>query len=83
MPDAPVRSVYRLRINPVELAHASGEIARRRFNHQMIVIGHQAIRMTNPVEPRANLPQQRQPSLAVDIGKINVLAPIATGRDVM
>jgi hypothetical protein len=43
----PVRA---LRIHSVELAHSFREIAIRGLNQQMIVIAHQAVRVTQPVE---------------------------------
>ena len=39
-----------LRVDPVELSHALGEIRIRRFHEQMIMIAHQAVRMDRPVE---------------------------------
>jgi hypothetical protein len=40
-----------LRIDAVELTHALGEIALRRFDHQMIAIGHLAVGMATPAKP--------------------------------
>jgi hypothetical protein len=41
--------VKELRIDAVELSHADRQIAVRGFDQQMIVIGHEAVSVTNPV----------------------------------
>ena len=51
-----------LRIYAVELAHAPGKIAFDRFDYDVVMIAHQAPRMTNPIETLAGFGEQRQPS---------------------
>jgi hypothetical protein len=46
------------------------------FNQKMVMVGHLAPGMTNPVKARAHLPHHIQPEKAVSIGKINILPPV-------
>lgn len=78
-----MRPVHPLRINPVELTHAICQVPLRRFDDQVVMVGHQAIRMANPVKPRANLGKQRQPGLAVSFREINILAPVTPRGNVV
>jgi hypothetical protein len=43
--------IEKLSIDPVQLAHAPGEIAVRRLDQEVIVVVHQAIGMTEPIIP--------------------------------
>jgi hypothetical protein len=78
-----VLPIHPLRIHPVQLPHASRQIALRRFHDQVIVIGHLAPAMTHPVEPFANLTQQLQPGQPIFIAKENGLPPITARGDVV
>ena len=50
MPHAPMPPVEALGIDPVQLAHAFGQVAVRRLDQQVIVVVHQAVRVHGPVE---------------------------------
>jgi len=41
--------VEELRIHSVQLAHAYGQVAVRGFDKKMIMVGHNAVGVTNPV----------------------------------
>jgi hypothetical protein len=43
--------IEKLSIDPVQLAHAPGEIAVRCLDQEVIVVVHQAIGMTEPIIP--------------------------------
>jgi hypothetical protein len=50
MSDAAMLAIEALRVDPVQLPHALGEIAVRGFDQEMIVVVHQTIGMHRPVE---------------------------------
>jgi hypothetical protein len=78
--DTLVRAIESLGIDPVELAHALGQIGVRRLDHQMVVIAHLATRVNDPVETVADVRKRLPPDDAVVVAKVNVFPPIATGR---
>ena len=50
MPDAAMLAIEALRVDPVQLPHALGEITVWGFDQEMIVVVHQTIGMHCPVE---------------------------------
>ena len=68
MSDAMVAAVEALRIHAIQLAHAFGEIGIGRFNHQVIVIAHLAVGVTNPLETLTDLGERFQPCDPIIIG---------------
>ncbi len=50
MAHPPVPPIERLGVDSVELLHPPREVCPRRFHQQMVVIGQQAISMTDPAE---------------------------------
>jgi len=70
-------------INSVQLAHSGGEIGLGRFYNHMIVVGHLALGVDDPVKSFATLGQHFQPRYAVGIVNVDVLAPVAARRDVV
>lgn len=71
------------RINTIELAHTTGQMAIRRFNDRVIVISHLAESVAAPIEPITHLAQPFQPSEAVIIIEVNRPAPVSARRDVI
>jgi hypothetical protein len=67
----------------VQLPHPFGQIGFRGFNHQMIMIPHQTVRMAAPAKPRNNVIQDIQECGAVLIFAKDRLLPVATGSDVL
>jgi len=67
MADAMVAAVEALGVYAVQLAHSLGKIGIRRFYHQMIVITHLAVGVTNPVEALTDLRERFQPRDAIII----------------
>lgn len=57
MPYSIVPTVKILGVNPVDVPHPLGKIALNRFHHQVVMIDHQTIGMTEPVEPFDCLPE--------------------------
>ena len=83
MADALVSPVKALRVYAIQLAHAFAEIGIRRFNHHVIVISHQAVGVTNPIETLTDLGERFEPRYAIIIGQIDVLAPVTARCDVV
>lgn len=65
MPHPIVATVKILGVNPVDVPHPLGEIALKRFHHQVVMVGHKAIGMTEPVEPFDCLSENGQEPLSV------------------
>lgn len=76
-----VAAVVRLRVNAIQLAHASRQVGLGRFDHQ--VIGHLASGMDRPVEALATLSERGQLLRAIGVVVINVFTPIPTRSHVI
>ena len=83
VPDSAMATIAVLGIHPVELPHALGKVAIRRFNQQMIVIAHQAIRMNEPVEAARHTRQHVQEGDAVLVVFVNIFTAVTTRGDVI
>ena len=78
-----VFAVECLGLDPIEMTHSCGKVAFDRFHHKMIMVGHLAPGMANPVKPDARLSQDIEPAQPVAVIEINILAPVATRGDVI
>lgn len=65
-------------IDAVQLPHALGEITFQGFYQQVIMIGHQALGVTAPVETFAYLIQGFQKHLPIFISEENIASFIAS-----
>jgi len=52
-------------VDPIELTHAPGESRLQSLYHQVRVVGHQAVGITPPVHPPADLTEEIEACLAV------------------
>ena len=77
---APIES---LSLYAIELSHAPGEVRVRRFDEQLIVVGHQAVGMHQPVEPPAGRCKNREEGPAILVTPVDILLPITAGGDVV
>jgi len=78
-----VTPVEALGVDTVHLAHALGQIARLRLDHQTIVVGHQTAGITHPLHPLADLPEHVEECLSIRIAQVDVRPVIATGGGVV
>jgi len=76
-------SIVLLGIDTVQLAHAAGEIAVRRFNQKVLMIAHQAISMTQPVMLLADFAKQAKERRTIIVIFVNRLTPVTTRGDVI
>ena len=83
MPHPPVPPIAGLGIDTIQMTHALRQISVRRLNQQVVVIIHQALGITYPVELGYDLLQRRQKHLPVLVILINVFTPITTRGDVI
>jgi hypothetical protein len=83
MPYPGVTSIDLLRVNPVQLPHPSREVAIWGLNEKVIVVPHQTVSMTKPVETVDYAPQDRQKGLAVFVIKEDRFPSVATGGNVV
>ena len=72
-----------LRINSVQVPHPYGKIALHGFDEQMVMIGHLAPCMADPIEAPACLSKHVKPQQPITVVKIDVFAPVTTGSDVI
>jgi len=66
-----------LSVDPIELAHADRKGRLRGFDEQVVVILHEAIRVTAPPKARDHMRQGVEKCLAIGVVLINPLARIA------
>jgi hypothetical protein len=59
--------IEELGVHAVQLAHAYGQVALRGFYEKMIMIGHEAVSVTNPIVSFVNVLEGVQKALAVMI----------------
>ena len=69
MANPAVPSIVLQGIDTVQLAHAAGEIALRRFNQKVLLIAHQAISMTQPVVLLADLAKRAKERRTIIVGR--------------
>ena len=67
-----------LRIHPIEPTHPFGQIPFWCFHYKVVVVGHQAVRMAQPIEPFRHLCQHLQEGQAVFVILKNRLLTITT-----
>ena len=72
-------AIEALRVDPVQLPHALGEIAVRGFDQEMIVVVHQTIGMHCLVKVEDDLWQHAQKQTPVLLAQENRLPPIPAG----
>ena len=78
-----VPPVERLGVHPVELSHPPGQGGIDRLDQQVVVIHHQAIRMTEPVEPFDRLFQYLEEPLPIRVIEKDILVRVTAGSDVI
>ena len=70
-----------LGVDAVELLHATREIGLRRLDKEMVVIGHQAVGMTDPAKPLNSACENFQKTHSIDVVKKDLSTSIpATGN---
>ena len=72
-----MRSVERLRIYSVQLAHTFGEIRLRRLDEQVVMVRHETVRVYRPVKPLPDFGKNFQEPASVSVRQVNVLATIS------
>jgi hypothetical protein len=78
-----VLSVVFLRIHAVHLAHADGEIGVRCFDHQMVVIIHEAEGMAKPIVPSDNGSEDGKENLSILIIAENLVPRVPARSDMI
>jgi len=76
-------SIIPLGVDPIELAHPSRQMAVRGLDQKMIMIVHQAVRMTEPVRAAHDGGEDGEKGLPIGSRCINPLPSIATTRYVV
>ena len=71
-----------LSVHAVQLPHPFGEIALKCFYYQMVMVCHQTIAVTKPIEISNNLTQLAQKNKPVFFVFVDIFSPITAGSDV-
>ena len=80
---SPVFSIGCLGKDPVKLSHPFCQIAVGGLDHQVEMVIHQAVCVTNPVASSDYFPQDFKESLAVLVIFIDTFLTVSTDRDVV
>jgi len=78
-----VATVVGLGIDPVDVTHQQGQIPLPGVQHEVVVVGHQAVGQGLGIEARECLRHNRQQTLPVLVIDENVLAAVAAGGGVI
>jgi hypothetical protein len=65
------------------MAHALGEVAIRSLCQQVVVVSHLTIGVDNPAKAFADLPEYLQPDIPIRVRKVDRLAPVSPGSDMV
>ena len=83
MPHPLVHPIKALRVHAVELAHPFAEIPIRRLDKKMVMVGHQAVGVDDPVKPSPDAREHFEKHPPVTDGPKNVLPPVTARGDVV
>jgi hypothetical protein len=75
-----ISSIEPLGIHAIELSHPFGQIRVRGFDDQMIMIAHQTIGMTAPIEPLTDVGVDLKKGPTIGIIKKDICPSIAARR---
>jgi len=76
MPRSSRRAVESLRVDAVQKLHPLGQVGRRCLNEKVIVIRHQAVRVTDPPEPGNDLTENVEELQTIIVSQVDVFASI-------
>jgi hypothetical protein len=77
VPDTSVTPIEALCVDTIEVAHPTREVCVRRLDQKVIVVGHQAVAVTYPVEALYYIShplQKRAPIVVIDIDILSSIA---------
>jgi hypothetical protein len=83
MAGAYVPAVEALRVHTVQLTHTEREVRVRGLYQQVVVVRHQAVAVTNPVEAIARVCQYSEEGGSVSVIAIDDFSAITARRDVV
>jgi hypothetical protein len=81
--NAAMHAIELLRIDAVQLSHPARESGRTSLYQQMIVVGHEAVAVTQPVVPLAHLRKNGEERPSIRIVEIDRLAAVSARGDVI
>jgi hypothetical protein len=70
-------------VDTVDMAHAARQVRMRRFDQQMIVVGHQTVRVTEPSAPLNGATEDFKKRTVIGIGEVDLLSSVTTARNVV
>ncbi len=83
VPHAPVSAIKGLRVDPIEVSDGEGQIGRRRFEQEMIMVGHQDPGVADDAVLLDHLRERIDKSGTIAVIANNGFALIAPRRDVI
>ncbi len=78
-----VSTIEPLCVDPVEKLHPATQAGVRRFDEKMVVVAHQAVRMTDPAVPLDNVTDDLQEAGPIAVAEGDPVPRIATTGDVI
>jgi hypothetical protein len=81
--DALVAAVEALGIEAIDVAHSGREIRARRLDHQMVVVGHQAVGVAAPAAAPDDFAERLQELATVGVDEEDGRAVVAARGDVV
>ena len=72
-----VAAIEALGVNTVQLAHAERRVRLGCLDQEMIMIGHETVRMADPAEPRDDVRESIEKQFAVSVREKDLLARVA------
>src|SRR6056297_3773497 len=79
MAHLPISFIKPLGVDPIEIGHSCREIRQGSFYDKMIMIGHEAVGMTEPSEPFSSSGIDFEKERSVIIREKNILSPVTSG----
>jgi hypothetical protein len=83
VPAASVNRVQPLGIDAFELPHPMGKIRVRRLHEQVVMVGHETVRVAPPVEALAHISEHPQEQLPAAVNAVDALTTVTARRDVL
>lgn len=83
VPGPVMSAVEALGVHPIQLSHPTGQIGVGSLDEQMVVVLHQAVGVTSPVESSNDVPENLQKGKPILVVEKDRLSRIPASRDVI
>jgi len=83
VPNPIMPTIEALGVHPVQMSHPTGQIGIGSLDEQMVVVLHQAVGVTSPVESSNDVPENLQKGEPILVVEKDRLSRIPASRDVI